>query len=417
VNRWLSDAETAPGEPSIQAGSLRDWEFDWRKHKIPPKQLACANPLQFMILDAARQALDDCGFDPQRVDRRRVAAVVGTLFTSDFSVDTFLSVRVPELRDRLEEVLAAEGLDAATTDRILETYAEALRSANRAAQDESASYNSSTLASRISKAYDLMGGAFAVDAGDASGLAALKAAADLIEEGRCDLVLCAAGQRTLDEINRMNSTTPPGEGAVVLVLKPLEAARRDGDTIHAEIRDIASVSSAGSSAAALDATTDQLASSESSAAIPIEPHTTGGLDRQFGHLGAAAPAAALIADILQGDEERPRTLSALNTRGFGTEGGSAWSMLFSRPTRGTADFERTAIDLMVQRSGIPRDIADLDVDIRADLHWNAADLEAFLDDLRRLPGVNGSKITMPHPGQPATLREVLRGVSLEGREF
>jgi Beta-ketoacyl synthase, N-terminal domain len=41
----------------LQAGSIRGFEYDWRKHKVPPKQIAQANPLQFLLLDAAEQAL------------------------------------------------------------------------------------------------------------------------------------------------------------------------------------------------------------------------------------------------------------------------------------------------------------------------------------------------------------------------
>ncbi len=36
-----------------------DFVYDWRKHKVPPKQVAHANPLQFMLLEAAEQALNE----------------------------------------------------------------------------------------------------------------------------------------------------------------------------------------------------------------------------------------------------------------------------------------------------------------------------------------------------------------------
>ena len=64
--------------------------------------------------------------------------------------------------------------------------------------DETGSFTSSTLASRLTKTFDLMGGALALDAGDCSSLAAISAAVDMLREGNCDAVLCAAGERCMD---------------------------------------------------------------------------------------------------------------------------------------------------------------------------------------------------------------------------
>ena len=37
-------------------GFITDFEYDWKRHRIPPKQIARADPLQFMILDAVDAA-------------------------------------------------------------------------------------------------------------------------------------------------------------------------------------------------------------------------------------------------------------------------------------------------------------------------------------------------------------------------
>ena len=35
---------------------ITDFEYDWKKHKVPPKQIQSADPLQFMLLDAVDQS-------------------------------------------------------------------------------------------------------------------------------------------------------------------------------------------------------------------------------------------------------------------------------------------------------------------------------------------------------------------------
>ena len=77
-----------------EAGVIDDFEYDWRTHRIPPKQIASAAPLQFMVLDAVDQALhqyestaagsgnhthrDDESLT--RLDPKRVGCIVGTEF-------------------------------------------------------------------------------------------------------------------------------------------------------------------------------------------------------------------------------------------------------------------------------------------------------------------------------------------------
>ena len=50
-----SDSANASGVSALVA-SIDGFQYDWRKHKVPPKQIAQANPLQFMLLEAAEQA-------------------------------------------------------------------------------------------------------------------------------------------------------------------------------------------------------------------------------------------------------------------------------------------------------------------------------------------------------------------------
>ncbi len=94
------------------------------------------------------------------------------------------------------------------------------------------------VANRINTQLDLAGPGFAVSAEEASGLVALTLAARAIRAGEADAALVGAtdvssGAVHRAALNELGRETDTGDAAVVLVLKPLAAARRDGDTVLA----------------------------------------------------------------------------------------------------------------------------------------------------------------------------------------
>jgi acyl transferase domain-containing protein/NAD(P)-dependent dehydrogenase (short-subunit alcohol dehydrogenase family) len=230
---------------SIRGGYLVDYAYDWKKHKVPPKQVNHANPLQFMLLDAASQTLSEAAVDRHASSQPRTSVVVGTAFGGEFGHQLQLGLRLSELEFDLRTVLVGETEDETTIDLIVEEFLERVLQANPALLDETGSFTSSTLASRITKQFNLMGGAMAIDAGDASGEAALSAACGLLRIGTSDAVLCAAGQRALDlpsyqgwqSRNQIddNPDNPklPGEGTVVFHLKRLSDAKKENNKIFA----------------------------------------------------------------------------------------------------------------------------------------------------------------------------------------
>ncbi|MCW1099054.1 acyltransferase domain-containing protein [Streptomyces sp. RS2] len=93
-------------------------------------------------------------------------------------------------------------------------------------------------ANRISTQLDLAGPSFTVSAEEASGLVALETAARALRSGEVDAALVGAADLSCEAVHRaaVREFAPgmePGDAAVVLVLKLLDAARRDGDTVVA----------------------------------------------------------------------------------------------------------------------------------------------------------------------------------------
>ncbi len=344
--RWSLERAIDPTGPKSWhamaglGGFVEGFEYDWRRHKVPPKQIAAANPLQFMLLEAADAALAGAGLKNETWDRTRVSVVVGTMFGGDFSHDLQIGLRLPETAVILTDLLRRHGLSESQIVEVLSAYEKKVLERFPALVDETGSFTSSTLASRLTKSFNLMGGALALDAGDCSSTTAIAAAVDMLRDGSNDAVLCAAGQRYLDlvayemlSLRGSLASHPrtaldldgegrvPGEGAVVLVMKRLSDAQAAGDTIHGVIRDVCV--SAGeqpevTAARVMDGVSEStqlpheavVTSEYSGVAHPERDkevlksltarvdtesvHPVSSLDGQIGHLGAAAGAAGVL---------------------------------------------------------------------------------------------------------------------------
>jgi acyl transferase domain-containing protein len=88
-SRWSAEIYHQPGKSSRwrtyskRGGFVTGFEPDWRRYKIPPKLVEGTDPLQFMLLESATEALEDAGVDLSKVDRQRVSTLVGSIFGSD----------------------------------------------------------------------------------------------------------------------------------------------------------------------------------------------------------------------------------------------------------------------------------------------------------------------------------------------
>src|SRR5690606_18473568 len=78
ADRWnpavaIKSAQGAAPDPSsLVGGFIHGFEYDWKRHKVPPKQVQQADPLQFMLLEASDQAMKDAGYDQKQFNRENV---------------------------------------------------------------------------------------------------------------------------------------------------------------------------------------------------------------------------------------------------------------------------------------------------------------------------------------------------------
>ncbi len=235
-----------------KGGYIHSFSYDWRTNRIPPKQVENANPLQFMLLHAAGEALQQAKLFDDTGLLQRTAVVVGSIFGGEFSHQLQIGLRMRQALCELDKAAASLQVDQEQAAQIVSQFENQLVRSIPALSDETGSFTSSTLASRVTKHFNLMGGAFAMDAGDQSSARAIAVAIDMLRNKTMDVVLCASGNRAIDfysyqrlfterclpgqQLSRDNHA--PGEGVVAIALQRLDEARLQGRPILGIIEDV-----------------------------------------------------------------------------------------------------------------------------------------------------------------------------------
>ncbi|MEW2218411.1 SDR family NAD(P)-dependent oxidoreductase [Streptomyces sp. NPDC006990] len=198
--------------------------FDSRFFRMSPPQARAMDPQERLFLETAWAALEDAGYPPSRLPAAHHA-------DSGLDVGVFAGVMWGDYA-----TLAAE---------------ESFRG-----NPVSVPANRASVANQVSYFGDFRGPSLTVDTACSSSLVAVHLAAESLRRGECAYAL-AGGVNVLAHplkyvnLSRMNMLAAdgrcrsfgaggtgyvPGEGVGAVLLKPLAAARADGDRIHAVIR-------------------------------------------------------------------------------------------------------------------------------------------------------------------------------------
>ena len=224
--RAVLDGSCLVGPNGAQTG---EFEMELRGLRFPPLDLEAALPQQLLLLKAGREAMAAVGELPH--DRTGVFVAM----EPDAEVCRF------GLRWRLAQRVREQGLDprvhaqwlATVSDRIVPTLNSAGVVGNMP----------NIPANRLNSQFDLGGGSISINAGEASGLRALAQAHRALSVGELDAAVVGATDLSCQPVHTTALTalegrsTAPGDAAVVLVLKRLEDAKRDGDSIIAVLTD------------------------------------------------------------------------------------------------------------------------------------------------------------------------------------
>ncbi len=243
ASRWIAPPEAVvrPGpEPDKALGRrcalVGDLHFDPQGFALPADALKDLDPLYHLVLQAGREAV--AGGCLKGVDARRTGTILA-------------AIALPtDGASRLAHHLFAQAIAAQIDPDGLVAPRLPTREACRAARV------TGFPAAVLAAALGLGGGGYTLDAACASSLYAVRLACDALSAGRLDAVLAGGVSRpdclyTQVGFSQLRALSPSGrcapfdaeadglvvgEGAGILVLKRLNDALTDGDTIYAVIR-------------------------------------------------------------------------------------------------------------------------------------------------------------------------------------
>ncbi|MCV7384950.1 type I polyketide synthase [Mycolicibacter longobardus] len=225
ADRWDVDAfynpdPAVPGTAVTRRGGFLGQvdQFDFQFFGISPRESAQMDPQQRLLLEVAWEALEDAGQVPDDLAGTRTGVFVG-ISTNDYG---FLRLGQPQLVD------AYTGTGNAL----------------------------SIAANRLSYTFDFHGPSLSVDTACSSSLVAVDLACRSLRDGECNMALAAGVNVILSPALAINFSKARvmapdgrcktfdadadgyvrGEGAGVVVLKPLSRALEDNDPIYAVIR-------------------------------------------------------------------------------------------------------------------------------------------------------------------------------------
>jgi acyl transferase domain-containing protein/NAD(P)-dependent dehydrogenase (short-subunit alcohol dehydrogenase family)/acyl carrier protein len=259
------DPKTPDRVYSARGGFLDPVPFNPTAFGIPPSNLEATDSSQLLGLIVAQQALADCGYTitgsdrpacgTRTIDRSRISVILGVTGTLELVIPLGARLGHPIWRRALQEA----GVEASVAEDVVQRIADAYVPWQ---ENSFPGLLGNVVAGRIANRFDLGGTNCVVDAACASSLSAIHLASMELATGRADVVL-TGGVDTFNDIFMFTcfSKTPAlsptgnarpfdsaadgtvlGEGLGMIVLKRLDDARRDGDTIYAVLRGVGSSS-------------------------------------------------------------------------------------------------------------------------------------------------------------------------------
>jgi len=246
------DAETADKTYCKRGGFIPDIDFNPLEFGIPPNILEVTDVTQLLGLMVAKSAMEDAGYG-ETSDKILDATGVILGVTAGMKL---LGSMVSRLQYPVwEKVLRRSGLSGSDTEKIIEKMKKAYV---RWEENSFPGLLGNVIAGRIANRLNLGGTNCTVDAACASSLSAMKMAISDLLEFRSDMMIAGGVDADNSPLMYMCFSKTPaftkgdnprpfdensggvmiGEGMGMVVLKRLEDAERDGDSIYAVIKGI-----------------------------------------------------------------------------------------------------------------------------------------------------------------------------------
>lgn len=223
IDDYYDDRAQAPGKIFVRHGGFLQNPidaFDAQYFGMSPREAAYLDPQQRLLMEVAFETLENAG-----IPAERLAGTDTGVFVGGFMVDGMLTQFSPLAR-------------------------------NEIGQHTAVSSTLTILSNRLSYMLDLHGPSFTLDTACSSSLVAMHQACQAIRNGDCSMALvggvnvifrpetliamCKGGFLSRDGRSKSFDARADGygrgEGAGMILLKPLSQAQADGDRIHAIVR-------------------------------------------------------------------------------------------------------------------------------------------------------------------------------------
>ncbi|MFG2284530.1 aminotransferase class I/II-fold pyridoxal phosphate-dependent enzyme [Streptomyces sp. NPDC048595] len=220
--------------------------FDAAHYGIPPRRARSMDPQHRLLIDLAREAIQDAGWEADGFDREETS-VITSLTESGYREISTLQIRMRQL--------AGGEFGARPTDP---GWPETARAVDGLHGTSVAGLLLNMGPNTISSVFDLHGESYALDSACSGGLMAVANAVYALRAGRSRIALAGGAQLILTPdllvglcrigaVSRSGRCLPfgaaadgfvLGEGAGVLVLRPLSDALAAGDRVYAVIRGV-----------------------------------------------------------------------------------------------------------------------------------------------------------------------------------
>ncbi|MBW2439823.1 MAG: type I polyketide synthase [Deltaproteobacteria bacterium] len=262
-HRWKgceTIAESHRVNPGLTGAFVKELSIAAGEFHVPPKEIPEILPQQLLMLKVASAAMQDAGF-PLREERPDMGALIGIDF--DFEATNY------HLRWQLVNLIPQwiKKFGMHPSDGELNVWIESLRKACNPPLTATRTLGAlgGIVASRVAREFRFGGPSFVVSCEEASGLKALSIGVRALQQNEAGAFLVGAvdlrgdirniilenqvrpfSQRhQIRPFDQAADGTLPGEGAVALVIKPLDRAISDGDRIYSVIKGIGGASGGG----------------------------------------------------------------------------------------------------------------------------------------------------------------------------
>ena len=184
-----------------RAAVIDGFEFNWQKQRVPKAVFEATDPVHWLALTTAIEAIKEAGVDLDAVGRERIGVILGNSLTGEISRANLLRLRWPYVREAIAAGAAQTGIQDAELIALIKEVEQQFKGAFPVPnEDMLAGALSNVIAGRICNALDLKGGGYVVDGACASSLLAVSAACEALAAGRLDMVIAGGVDISLDPL-------------------------------------------------------------------------------------------------------------------------------------------------------------------------------------------------------------------------